>query len=261
MYFMFALLCLGLLHPLYATCEIYLNQQERILGIPRNLLRAISHTESGRVVGKTRQAWPWTINVNGQGYVFDTKEEAIEAVKSFQRRGMTSIDVGCMQINLKFHPHAFKTLIDAFDPQLNVIYAGEYLQTLKIRYGSWFQAVGHYHSSSPFFHGPYRERVIKAWEYFRRREGVHMPVLQDVNFVSSGQTPLHQTPMPTYEGVVRFTPYYDVYLADGEPHNLRPKHGFVRLAHKIAQKPQIKVKRHYIQLSITPSSSGFMAIR
>ena len=34
-------------------------------------------------------------------------------------RGVRQVDVGCMQINLQSHPHAFASLEDAFDPGSN----------------------------------------------------------------------------------------------------------------------------------------------
>ena len=68
--------------------------------------------------------WPWTINAEGQGLFYDTKAQAVAAVRALQARGVRSIDVGCMQVNLMHHPDAFPTLEQAFDPQTNAAYAG-----------------------------------------------------------------------------------------------------------------------------------------
>ncbi len=38
-------------------------------------------------------------------------------------RGVQSIDVGCFQINMYYHPGAFATLEQAFDPRANAAYA------------------------------------------------------------------------------------------------------------------------------------------
>ena len=78
-------------------------------GVSYDLLQTISAVESGKWsdLHNTYIAWPWTINVNGKGYYFESKEEAVEAVKKFQAKGYKSIDVGCMQINLKYHGDAF----------------------------------------------------------------------------------------------------------------------------------------------------------
>ena len=61
--------------------------------------------------------WPWTINVEGKGFHFKTKRDAIRFVKDQMTAGKESIDVGCMQINLKYHPDAFTSLDQAFSPR------------------------------------------------------------------------------------------------------------------------------------------------
>lgn len=174
-------------------CEPYIQQQEVVLQIPSHLLRAIAHTESGRLVSSSKKvvSWPWTINVNGKGYVYPTKKDAIEAVKKFQRCKSSSIDVGCMQVNLKHHPNAFRNLSDAFDPQLNVAYAAQFLKGLKNQYGSWHNAVAHYHSATPKYHVPYRQKVADRWQKIRKQNGNPFPVWQDMQFLS--MSPMQQS--------------------------------------------------------------------
>ena len=58
------------------------------------------------------------------------RRQAIAAVKALQARGVRSIDVGCMQINLSYHPHAFRDLDQAFDPHANAAYAERFLTQL-----------------------------------------------------------------------------------------------------------------------------------
>ena len=72
-------------------------------------------------------AWPWTINAEGDGEIFPTKAAAIAKVKRLQAKGVQSIDVGCMQINLKHHPNAFANLETAFDPG-HIAYGAEFLR-------------------------------------------------------------------------------------------------------------------------------------
>src|SRR3990167_6735606 len=107
--------------PAHRTCALYIRKYEKQHAIPTGLLHAISKAESGLKDVKGRLVpWPWTINVRGQGYYFPTKQEAIAAVQAMQAKGIESIDVGCMQVNLYYHPKAFKTLEDAFEPSKNV---------------------------------------------------------------------------------------------------------------------------------------------
>ncbi len=71
--------------------------------------------------------WPWTINVAGQGFFFPTKALAVTAVRELLASGVQSIDVGCLQVNLMFHPAAFASLEQAFDPMANARYAARFL--------------------------------------------------------------------------------------------------------------------------------------
>lgn len=146
-------------------CRNYSSEYENSMGLPINLLRAISLTESGRwfdSMGKS-VTWPWTINVKGQGYYYDNKAETIAAIKEFQKKGIKSIDVGCMQINLKYHPEAFDSLEEALDPKYNVQYAAEFISKNKERTGYWMLAIGNYHSRHTSRNRPYIKKVYDNW--------------------------------------------------------------------------------------------------
>ena len=119
--------------------------------VPDKLVPAIARVESGRLdplTGKVRP-WPWTINVEGTGYFYDTKEQVISAVQSFQSKGIRSIDVGCMQVNLMHHPRAFGDLDEAFDPAANARYAVKFLTSLYQMSKDWNLATAWYHSADP----------------------------------------------------------------------------------------------------------------
>jgi len=94
--------------------------------------------------------------------VFESLAEAEAATRVLQGRGVTSIDVGCFQINLHYHPAAFTGLDEAFDPQANAAYAARFLSELRTRTGSWEGAVAAYHSTTPERGGPYRDRVLAS---------------------------------------------------------------------------------------------------
>lgn len=146
-------------------CTRYLPRHERQYGIPEHLLAAIASSESGRFhrgLG-LNLPWPWTINVNGRGYFFDTKEEAVAAVNKFRAAGYNSIDVGCMQVNLRHHPTAFASVDQAFDPAYNVGYAASFLKRNFLEEGSWRKATASYHSKTDSYGSPYASRVFGAW--------------------------------------------------------------------------------------------------
>jgi len=150
-------------------CEAATLRIEKSKGTPRALLHSISLAESGRfdAVSKKTRAWPWSINAQGRSYYFSSKREAISKAEELLNAGVRSFDVGCMQINLRYHPEAFASLEEAFDPLTNVTYGAEFLTQLRNSKGSWPAAIGQYHSGTTFLHKRYFARVIRIWEQER----------------------------------------------------------------------------------------------
>jgi hypothetical protein len=145
-------------------CRAAIVAAERTHGTPTGLLAAIGRVESGRrdpLTGAVHP-WPWTINAEGRGALLDSREAAIARVREEQGRGVRSIDVGCMQVNLMFHPQAFASLEEAFDPIRNADYAGRLLRTLFQQTGSWEAAAGRYHSATPELAARYLSRLAEA---------------------------------------------------------------------------------------------------
>ena len=143
-------------------CTAAVDEVQQISALPPHLLAAIARVESGRLDPYTRtwQPWPWTINVDGRGYFFDSKAEAVGAVRALETIGITSVDVGCMQINLQQHPRAFASLDTAFDPRMNARYASRFLNELFASTGSWTRAAQWYHSATPALGIPYGQKVM-----------------------------------------------------------------------------------------------------
>ena len=114
----------------------------------------------------------------GKGRYLPNKAAAIAEVKALKAKGVRNIDVGCMQINLYFHPKAFETLEQAFDPVQNVAYGATFLRQLRQDSRSWTRAIGRYHSNTPALSGRYRLKVFRAWRaekrlaHQRRREAI-----------------------------------------------------------------------------------------
>jgi hypothetical protein len=152
-------------------CLAAIAQVEAEASLPEGLLLAIGHVESGRRDPASGRfgPWPWTINAEGRGEFFPDRAAAIAAVRALQARGVRLIDVGCMQVNLHFHPTAFATLEDAFDPLTNARYAARFLRELQAREPDWIIAAGHYHSRTPGLADGYRARVEAAWPAARAR--------------------------------------------------------------------------------------------
>jgi hypothetical protein len=141
-------------------CRGAIMAAERAAGIPTQLMAAIARVESGRRDARgVMQPWPWTINAEGVGSTYDSKADAIAAVQKLQASGVRSIDVGCMQVNLMYHPDAFATLDQAFDPATNARYAAGFLSRLHAQSGDWTKATAAYHSATPELGERYQRKV------------------------------------------------------------------------------------------------------
>lgn len=154
-----------------ALCRAAIRAAEAPAGIPPGLLHAIGRVESGRRDPATGAfgPWPWTVNAEGRGRFFASREEAIAEVRQLQSRGVRVIDVGCMQINLHHHPHAFASLEEAFDPLANARYAARFLTELQATRNNWGRAAANYHSNTPERAEAYRALVMAAWPEEQRR--------------------------------------------------------------------------------------------
>ncbi|MDX1785629.1 MAG: transglycosylase SLT domain-containing protein [Roseovarius sp.] len=126
--------------------------------VPLSVLRAITRTETGRARGGVLQPWPWTVNMEGVGKWFATEAEAHAYVLKHYRRGARSFDVGCFQINYKWHGDQFETIADMFDPAQNAAYAARFLGQLFAETGDWSSAAGAYHSRTPKYADRYSAR-------------------------------------------------------------------------------------------------------
>ena len=147
-----------------ALCRAAIGTAERAAGLPGHLLGAVGLVESGRrdPAGGV-SPWPWTINAEGIGRFFATKAEAVAAAQALLDRGVRSLDVGCLQVNLMHHPAAFASLDQAFDPPANARYAARFLTALYARTGAWPRAVAGYHSLTPEIGQAYARKVLAVW--------------------------------------------------------------------------------------------------
>lgn len=125
-------------------------------GVPTDVLLTITRLETGR--GRAAEPWPWTVNHAGAGTWFRTEDEARAYVFSQVKRGASNLDIGCFQINYRWHSDAFRSLDDMFDPDRNATYAARFLKQLHSEFGNWTEAVGAYHSRTPEFAARYKEK-------------------------------------------------------------------------------------------------------
>ena len=131
-------------------------------GLPEGLLPAIARIESGRRVGRSVRAWPWTLNHAGRGLYFETREEALAYLRQTVAEGSRNIDVGCMQVNHYWHGENFPSVEAMINPETNIRYAVRFLKELHASKGSWEAAVRHYHSPDPERGARYRRAFETA---------------------------------------------------------------------------------------------------
>ena len=149
----------------HGLCVAATRQAEIDNHLPPHLLAAISLAETGRWSSdyKASFSWPWTVMAEGIGRYLPSKAAAIAEVKRLKARGITNIDVGCMQINLYYHGDAFRNLEHAFDPEANAEYAAAFLADLNESARSWPKAVANYHSRDKDRGAGYQKKVYDLW--------------------------------------------------------------------------------------------------
>lgn len=137
-------------------CDAAAIRAARQTGVPTDVLRAITRLETGR--GGGAEPWPWTVNHAGDGTWFKTEDEARSYVFSKVKQGASNLDIGCFQINYRWHSEAFRSLDEMFDPDRNAAYAALFLSQLFAEFGNWTEAAGAYHSRTPEFADRYKAR-------------------------------------------------------------------------------------------------------
>ncbi len=144
-----------------SECEAAILHAEKQYSLPHGMLLAIGLAESGRVdaVSRRTRPWPWAVQDGENSHYFETKAEAVAWVAQARQTGRASIDTGCLQVNLFYHPTAFTSLDAAFDPAVNVDYAARFLLRLYAESNDWGAAIGFYHSRTEALAAPYRDRV------------------------------------------------------------------------------------------------------
>ena len=126
-------------------------------GVPFDVLYAIALTETGRnITGSGPEPWPWASNQGGDGNWHASRSEAVAMVEARLAEGVTNIDLGCFQLNHRWHGEHFASVDAMFDPLANALYAAQLLKRHYDRLGDWSAAAGAYHSGTPEYAERYR---------------------------------------------------------------------------------------------------------
>lgn len=125
------------------ACPNLIYAAEQRYNIPNGLLMAIALTESGDRSGGPN---PHAMNIGGTPYIAPDLERMVSVIQRGYAAGKISIDVGCLQINLKYHAQHFRSPFDLLNSRVNVDYGARYLAQLANDTGSWRDAVMTYHN-------------------------------------------------------------------------------------------------------------------
>jgi len=147
-----------------ARCEFALVDAAQETGVPLRLLQKLASLESGLSSSRgMRYPWPWTLDTNGHGsFHFRSRNAAERHLRAMLAAGITNVDIGCMQVNWRWHRDAFASPADLLDPSLNVRYATHLLAAYKTQLGSWSAAVAQYHTRNSRVAAGYQCRVARA---------------------------------------------------------------------------------------------------
>ena len=126
----------------HGLCEGQIAQAARRYDVPLAVFYAVGLVETGGRNGLQ----PYTMNIDGHPSVNASLAEGLARFEAARRGGAKLIDVGCMQINYRWHGDQFGSVRDMFDPAQNVGYAARFLRDLKAREGTWTLAVARYNA-------------------------------------------------------------------------------------------------------------------
>lgn len=121
-------------------CDQAAQLAAKAYGIPPAIMRAVVTVETG---GTGR---PWTANYAGIPAYHPTRNAAISSIRAYIARGQSNVDIGCAQVNWRWHSHRFRSLDHALDPRNNLQVAARILGELKAQRRTWTAAVGAYHA-------------------------------------------------------------------------------------------------------------------
>lgn len=123
-------------------CEAEIKRASAKYGVPLGMLYSVGLTETG-VRGSLH---PYALNIEGRAVFANSRAEARRRLEQAHQSGATLVDLGCMQINHKYHHAKFTSVDQMLDPRKNVEYAARFLRELKARHNTWTMAVARYHA-------------------------------------------------------------------------------------------------------------------
>jgi soluble lytic murein transglycosylase-like protein len=138
------------------TCEREMAAAAQKYAVPLGVLYAVGLTESG----KRQSLQPFAMNIAGTAYYASGIDDALRRFDEGRAAGTSLIDVGCMQIDYRWHGDQFPSVAAMFDPHANVDYGARLLRRLYSQEGTWTLAVARYHAGPD--NDPAQKRYVCA---------------------------------------------------------------------------------------------------
>jgi hypothetical protein len=149
------------------SCPTWIAIAERAYGIPPQLLQAIGRVEIGDGISRGKTG-SWMLNIAGRTVAPASLADALDTIILAREN---SIDVGCLQINLRAHGTTVYARGWLLYPKYNAAYGAWYLASLFQLHGNWGTAVAAYHAGSNLDRGrSYCRRVAEALSLIRRAD-------------------------------------------------------------------------------------------
>lgn len=152
-----------------AVCEHAAMQAAAESGVPADILAGLTLTETGRRRGGVVRPWAWSANADGAGSWFDDPASALAFIEDRIAMGRPSVDVGCFQLNYRWHGENFSSVAAMLDPMTNARYAARFVRDLYAETGDWRAAAGAFHSRTPFYANRYLARFDDLRAGYLRR--------------------------------------------------------------------------------------------
>ena len=155
--------------PPAAACEWAAMTAAQEAGVPVDILATLTLTETGRRRGGVVRPWAWSVNSEGAGSWFDDPAEALAFAQDRIDQGRLNLDIGCFQLNYRWHGQHFPSVVEMFDPLENARYAARFVRDLHAETGDWRRAAGMFHSRTQANASKYLARFDDLRAAFVRR--------------------------------------------------------------------------------------------
>lgn len=129
-------------------------------------LYAVSLLESSKYnSNRTITPWPLAINSAGTPILPKSHADALNALQNELEKGVRSIDIGLMQINIKWNGYRVNDVRDLFDPEINLRVGADILaEAIRSEPHNKTLGLGRYHAG----YGNDPDRLARAYAYGRR---------------------------------------------------------------------------------------------